>query len=302
MELIQDIEPFTYVTALDLSMAYYHMPLDENLSKLTTFILPFGLFRYKCLPMGLNISPDYFQEKMTKLFQDFTFVKVYMDDVLIFSPGTYHDHLRKLDKVLHRLYSKNLAVNPLKSYWAVKEVDYLGFRLTTKGVLPQPRKVLAITSMDAPRTRRQLRRFIGLVNYYCYMWQRRSHILAPLSSLASKLIPFKWTEEHQKAFEEIKNMVSKEVLLTFPDYSQPFELFTDASDLQCGAVLKQGDKTLAFFSKKLNGAQKNYGVGEKEMLSVVAALQDFRTMVLGYPIHVFVDHQNWTHDKKIRNA
>jgi transposase InsO family protein len=301
-DLIHDIGPYTYVTALDLSMAYYHFELDDHLTQLTTFILPFGLFCYRRLPMGLNISPDLFQEKMMKLFTQFPFVKVYMDDILIFSSGTYNDHLDKVAGVLQALKNKNLAINAEKSYWAVKEVDYLGFRLTPYGVLPQPRKVTAIIAMEAPRTRRQLRRFIGLVNYYRYMWQHRSHILAPLSAMASKIVPFKWTSEHQKAFEEIKQIVGKEVMLTFPDYSKCFDLYTDASDLQCGAVLKQGTNTLAFFSKKLNAAQKNYGVGEKEMLSVVLALQEFRTMVLGYPINVYVDHKNWTHDKVFRNA
>ena len=100
----------------------------------------------------------------------------------------------------------------------------------------------------------------------------------------------------------MKQIVSKEVLLSFPDYGQRFQLCTDASDLQMGAVLKQGNKTLAFFSKKLNDAQKRYGVGEKEMLSIVEALKEFRTMIHGCPIDIYTDHKNRTHDKTLRNA
>ena len=103
------------------------------------------------------------------------------------------------------------------------------------------------------------------------MWQRRSHLIAPLSALIGKGVLFKWKDEHQKAFEEVKRIVSKEVLLAFPDYTQRFQIYTDASDLQLGAILKQGNKTLAFFSKKLTSPQRNYGVGEKEMLSVIEA-------------------------------
>lgn len=301
-DMLQDIGKYKHVTALDLSMGYYHFRLDDKTSDLSTFMLPFGLYKYRRLPMGLSISPDIFQERMAKLFGDLPWVKVYIDDLLIFSDGSYKDHMRKVDKVLERLKSKNLAVNALKSFWAVREVDYLGFRLTPEGVMPQAKKVAAIMNMQPPKNKRQLRGFIGLVNYYRFMWKHRSHILAPLSAMCSKNVPFKWTEEHMKAFQEMKALVSHEVLLSFPDYSRPFELYVDASDLQLGAVLKQGNKTLAFFSKKLNDAQKKYSVGEKEMLSLVEALKEFRTMIYGYPINVYTDHKNWVHDKKISNA
>ena len=300
-DLIQDIGKYKYVTAIDLSMGYYHFVLDEELSAMTTFMLPWGLYRYKRLPMGLNISPDIFQEKISKLFLDKPYARAYMDDLLIWSNGSYEDHLTKVKEVLQRLHEKNLAVNALKSFWAVEEVDYLGFRLTPNGVLPQPKKIKAMVNMARPKTKKQLRGFIGLVNYYRYMWRKRSHLLTPLSEMAGKNKPFKWTEECEKSFREVKKVISEEVLLSFPDYTKKFELYTDASDYQLGAMLKQGNNTLAFFSKKLNAAQKNYGVGEKEMLSVVEALKEFRTMVKGYPIDVYVDHKNWTHDKSMRN-
>ena len=100
----------------------------------------------------------------------------------------------------------------------------------------------------------------------------------------------------------MKKAISRKVLLSFPDYTKRFELYVDASDLQIGAVLKQGNNTLAFFSKKLSDTQKKYGVGEREMLSIVEALKEFHTMIYGYPIDVYTDHLNWTYDKNIRNA
>ena len=195
-----------------------------------------------------------------------------------------------------------MAVNAEKTFWAVGEVDYLGFKLTKNGVTPQPKKIAAITGMKPPRNVKDVRHFIGMVNYYRYMWKRRSHLLAPLSKLTGRNARFEWKEEQQRAFEEIKAAVSKEVLLSFPDYSLPFDLYTDASDKQMGAVLMQGKKTLAFWSRKLNGAQLNYGVGEKEMLSVVEALKEFRTMIFGYEINIYTDHKNWAYDKVYKNA
>ena len=100
MDMIQDIGSFTYVTALDLSMGYYHFRLDDKSSEMSTFVLPFGIYKYRRLPMGLNISPDIFQEKMSRLFADLPFVKIYLDDVLIFSDGTLEDHLKKVEEVL----------------------------------------------------------------------------------------------------------------------------------------------------------------------------------------------------------
>ena len=126
-DMIQDIGQYKYVTALDLSMGYYHFKLDEELSDMSTFILAFGLYNHTRLPMGLSISPDLFQEKMAKLFTDLPHIKVFLDDLLVFSNGSYEDHLLKVNKALARLESKNLAVNALKSFWAVKEVDHLGF-------------------------------------------------------------------------------------------------------------------------------------------------------------------------------
>jgi len=228
--------------------------------------------------------------------------KIYIDDLLIYTKGSFDEHLQAVDEALSRLQSKNMAVNAEKTFWAVKEVDYLGFRLTQQGVMPQPKKVAAIQGMRAPRNKKQMRSFIGLVNFYRYMWRRRSHLLAPLAELAGKKTTFEWTSTHQEAFEAIKAAVSKDALLSFPDYTLPFELYTDASEYQMGAVLMQGTKTLAFWSRKLKPEQKNYSVGEKEMLSVVEALKEFRTMILVYPIHIYTDHKNWTHDKTYRNA
>ncbi len=220
LDLIQDIGQYTYVTAIDLSMGYYHFRLSEDASDKTTFILPWGLYKYLRMAMGLSTSPDFFQGHMYRLFSDKPYVKVYMDDILVFSHGNYSDHLKDVDEALKRLRTKNMAVNAEKTYWAVEEVDYLGFRLTKQGVLPQPKKIRAIQAMQRPRNKKEVRSFIGMVNYYRYMWKKRSHFITPLTDLTKKNVKFEWTEQHQKAFDTIKALVGKEVLLSFPDYSQ----------------------------------------------------------------------------------
>jgi hypothetical protein len=98
---------------------------------------------------------------------------------------------------------------------------------------------------------------------------RRSELLAPLTSMTSKNVKFNWTDEHQKAFENIKKIICREVLFTFPHFSKPFHIYTDASDKQLGAVITQDEKPVAFYSRKLTSAQQRYTTGEQELLSIV---------------------------------
>jgi len=303
-DLIENIGQYTYATCLDLSMGYYHLLLSKAASYLTTFMLPFGCFKYLRLPMGLNISPDIFQRLMTRLLSDLPFVNAYLDDIAIISKGSYYeDHLEKVSMVLERLEKTGLAVNARKSFWATNgPVEYLGFILPPQGIRPQPKKIAAIKSLKAPTNLKQLRRIVGMINYYRYMWKRRSHLLAPLTTLLSTKAKFHWTTECQTAFDKLKEAISTEVMLTFPDYTKPFHLFTDASDYQIGAVLTQEDRPIAFFSRKLNPAQRHYGVGEKEMLSIVETLKEFRTIVYGYPVIVHTDHKNLSYDTNFKTA
>jgi hypothetical protein len=225
-DMLQDIGQYTYVTAIDLSMGFYHFLLDQAAQDMSTFMVPFGLFKFRRLPMGLSVSPDIFQGAMARLFVDCPNVKVYMDDLLIFSHGSFEDHLEKVNEALDRLQKQGMAVNAEKSFWAVKEVDYLGFRLTQQGVKPQMKKVKAILNLKAPKNKRELRRFIGMINYYRFMWRKRSEILTPLTDLTKKLTVFRWTEKHQKAFEEMKRTLCKEELLSFQEIQQsiPFSI------------------------------------------------------------------------------
>jgi hypothetical protein len=153
--------------------------------------------------------------------------------------------------------------NTRKSFFGVNKLEYLGYAIFTEGISPIPKKVEALKAIQIPKTRHQLRRFIGMINYYRDMWRQRSTLLAPLTALTSKGKPFKWEDEHTKCFDAIKRVIGWEVLLAYPDFNAPFEIHTDASKTQLGAVISQGGKPIAFFSRKLNSAQLNYTVIEK---------------------------------------
>jgi hypothetical protein len=205
--------------------------------------------------MGLCNSPDIFQEKINDLMDGLDFVRAYLDDVLIATKNSFEEHLEHLEQVLTRLQSAGLKVNASKSKFCQDKLEYLGYVITRKGIQPNMKKVEAILKIDTPKTRKQLRAFIGMVNYYRDLYPRRSHILAPLSSMTSAKVKWQWTEIHQKAFDEMKQVIAKETLMAFPDFTKPFEIHTDASKVQLGACISQDGNPIAFYSRKLNDAQ-----------------------------------------------
>lgn len=266
------LEGFQWATSLDLNMGYYHIELSPHSKKLCTIVMPWGKYEYQRLPMGLCNSPDIFQEHMSELMLDLEYVRTYIDDLLIFTKGTFEDHLDKLQTVLRRLRKAGLKVNAGKSFFAKIELEYLGYWITRQGIQPLPKKVEAIKNIAPPKTRKQLRSFIGLINYYRDMWSKRSELLAPLSTLTSDKNKWKLTSVEQEAFDKIKQVLSRENLLAFPNFDLPFTIHTDASKTQLGAVISQNNTPIAFYSRKQNPAQTRYTTTERELLSIVETL------------------------------
>ena len=185
------------------------------------------------------------------------------------------------------------------------EVEYLGYILTRNGIKPMPEKISAILVIEPPRNVKELRRFLGMVQYYRDLWERRSEYLAPLTDLVgecghtketrrckTKKKPWHWNDTHQKAFEDIKRTMACDVSLAYPNYSIPFEVYTDASSRQLGAVIVQNNRPLAYFSRKLSETQRKYSVTELELLSRVETLKEFKEILWGQRIKVYTDHKN----------
>ena len=181
-----------------------------------------------------------------------------------------------LSLVLTRLQDVRFTINPLKCEWAVQETNFLGHWLTPEGVKPWPKKIEAILRLQPPVNVKQLRFFLGMVNYYRDMWPRHTHVLAPLTELTGKRT-FVWTPKHQQAFERIKALVTVDALLVFPDPSLPFDVETDASEYQLGSVIKQQGCPVTHYSRKLNSAQRNYTTIEKELADALSRVPTTRT-------------------------
>ncbi len=170
---------------------------------------------------------------------DLEYVRAYIDDLLEFSNHSWTDHLQKLEQVFKRLKSAGLKVNAKKSLIGKIELEYLGYWITREGIQPMPKKVKAILALQPPKDKRQLRRFIGMINFYRDMWIHWSEILAHLTELTSKTTKWQWTKRQEKAFQTIKKVLSKEVLLAYSHFDKEFQIHTDASHTQLGAVISK---------------------------------------------------------------
>jgi len=219
--------------------------------------------------MGIAGSPDIFQAKMSELMVVLESVKTYLDDPFCITRASLEDHLEKLREVLTRLQEAGLKVNARKSKFCGKETQYLGYVLTTDGIKPQQKKVQAVLALIPPTGVKDLHRFLGMVQYYRDLWAKRSDMLAPLTclvgecghtkvtkALKTKKVPWHWDEVHQKAFN-IKTIIARDVSLAYPDYSKEFEIYTDASSRQMGALITQQNRPIAFFSGKLSTTQQS---------------------------------------------
>ncbi|KAH9181379.1 hypothetical protein AeNC1_016645, partial [Aphanomyces euteiches] len=154
-----------FKTVIDLVMGYFGRVLAEENRECTAIILPFGKYVYKRLPMGLASSSDEFHSTMLHVLGDLDYVLVYLDDIMVVSDN-FNDHLVHLDVVFARLCEYGMMVNPQKCRIAAPEVEYLGYMLTPDGIRPIESKVDAIIKIAPPKTRRQLKRFLGMINYY----------------------------------------------------------------------------------------------------------------------------------------
>ena len=199
-----------------------------------------------------------------------------------------------MDKVLQRLAEVGLKVNIENSFFGQTETEYLGFWVSNNGLRPLSHKVEAIKSIDVPTKLCDVWRFVGLVNYYRYMWRKRAHTLSPLTKLFSMKVKFKWKDIENNAFAAMTKIVGLDVLLSYPNFIIFKIIHTEASNMKLEGIMSQDGKPTAFYSRKLTPAQINYTKTEKELLIIVETLKEFRTIFLGHRITVYTDHKNIT--------
>jgi len=222
---------------------------------------------------------------------------VYLDDILIFSKSL-EEHQNHVSQVLQRLLENKLYVKSEKCEFHQERVSFLGYIIKQGRLEADPGKILAVTEWPVPTTRKELQRFLDFANFYRRFIKNYSKVAAPLSSLTSIKVKFSWTTEANDAF--LKSLFTSAPILIQPDSSKQFVVEVDASDIGVGAVLSQtagpNNKLhpCAFFSRRLSPAERNYDVGNRELLAVKMALEEWRHWLEGseLPFLVWTDHKN----------
>ena len=294
----------TIFTKLDLRNAYHLVRIREGDEWKTAFKTTLGHFEYLVMPFGLTNAPAVFQALINDVLRDMLnqFVYVYLDDILIFSRNQ-EEHDRHVRRVLQRLLENKLFVKAEKCEFSVPSVSFLGYILGRGQLAPDPAKIEAVRAWQRPGTRKQLQQFLGFANFYRRFIRNYSKVAAPLTQLTSTAFPFAWTPEADVAFNKLRELFTSAPVLVHPNSSLQFIVEVDASSSGIGAVLSQrcpSDQKVhpcAFFSRKLSSAERNYDVGNRELLAIVAALQEWRHWLEGseVPFLVLTDHKNLTY-------
>jgi len=269
-------------SVLDLNSAYFQIPLSPRSRRITAFCTPFGLFEFNKLPMGISVGSQGLSRVVDELFADQKnhFVFNYLDDLIVYS-RSFEDHARHLRIVLDKLQSAGFTLNIEKVTLAVPQIKYLGHLLSARGVSVLPDRVEVIKAYPRPQNLRALRRFLGMVGFYARFIPHFSQCAAPLHDLKKKGRQLVWTDQHQNAFDALKKALCESPVLQIPDFSGEFVLVTDASDLGISAVLNQQVGTdlapIAYYSRLLSPAERNYTIYEKECLAVLSGCDKFRS-------------------------
>ena len=282
-------------TKLDLSQAYQQLQLDQESRKYVVINTHKGLFRYTRLPYGISSAPGIFQKVMESLLQGIPQVTVYLDDILI-SGETEAAHLQSLGEVLKRLARAGLRVKKHKCEFMVPSVTYLGHIIDAQGLHPLPDKVEAIQQAPAPRNVTELKSYLGLLTYYGKFLPNLATRLASLYRLLSKDVPWRWTDQHAKAFDDSKKLLLSANLLVHFNPKFPLLLACDASAYGMGAVLAHrmpdgSEKPIGYASRTLNSAERNYSQLEKEGLSCIFGIKKFYSYLLGHSFTLITDHK-----------
>ncbi|XP_063390383.1 uncharacterized protein LOC134676003 [Cydia fagiglandana] len=297
-ELLQSTGRHCYISTIDLRSGYWQVSVNPADRDKTSVITPFGTYRFVRMPFGLKNAPATFQRLMDKFksgasLQNTT-VLAYLDDLLVIS-DSFEKHLQDLQLVFDRLRQFGLRANREKCVFACKEVKYLGHLITPDGIKPDNGKIEAILAMKEPTNLKHLRTFLQTCAWFRKFVPNFSAVAQPLTKLTKKNEPWKWQDEQQQAFTELKTRLTSAPILVQADYSKQFILRTDSSNYALGACLMQGEghdeRPIEYASRLLTPAERRYSTTERECLAVIWAVEKYRPYIDGHTVLVKTDHQ-----------
>ena len=284
-----------WFSTLDLASGYWQVAMDPKDRDKTAFCTHCGLFQWLVMPFGLSNAPATFERLMETVLGDIQWrhCLIYLDDVIAFG-NDFQKALCNLEMVLKRLQRAHLRLKPKKCHLFEQSVEYLGHVVTAEGVKPCPSKVDAVRKWPPLTSVGDVRSFLGLCNYYRRFMKQYSEVSAPLTRLTRNDTPWHWGKTEQQAFENLKDLLTSDHVLAYPNRHGLFILDTDASLYGMGAVLSQmqdgEERVICYGSKSFSRSQEKYCTTKRELLAVVHFVTQYRSYLVGHHFVIRTDH------------
>jgi hypothetical protein len=283
-ETLRQLAKARCYTKLDVRAAFHRMRMTEGDQWKTAFRTRIGSFEWLVCPFGLTGAPAHFQRWINTVLGDAldVFCSAYMDDIIIYTDGDDEDYYRKVNIIIHRMLAAGLNIDLAKCAFNVTEVKYLGFIIEAGvGIKVDPEKVEAIAAWEEPENASAVRSFLGFANFYREFAPQFTDIAAPLNDLTRRGAPWQWEAAHQSAFDRIKEILICAPVLAMYDSELETVVEADSSGYGLGGVVSQVGHDgllcpIGFFSRKLNSAEINYEIHDKELLSIISTVKHFR--------------------------
>lgn len=281
---------FTKFAKIDLSSAYWQIPLTDESKKITTINTPFGLYAFNRLPFGIKTASSIFQETMESILEHENEIIIYQDDILL-GGKDINDLQQRLQNVISKLEKNGISINYTKTVLMADELKFLGMKISRHGLSPDNTLVEKIKKMNEPTCKKEVDIFVGLINYYGRFIKNLAEILHPITELKKDNNKFYWTNIHQKSFDKLKQIISEYPIVQTYNPNKELTVSTDASENTIGSVLTQEDHPVIYLSRKLTSNERNYSTIEKEALAIVWTLKRAKNFLLGRHFKLKCDHQ-----------
>ncbi|XP_064468401.1 uncharacterized protein K02A2.6-like [Ornithodoros turicata] len=279
---------------LDARAGYWQAPLARESQEYTTFLTPFGRFQFQRLPFGISTAPEFFQREMHRILEGLEGQACLQDDIIVFG-RTKDEHDQNLQRVLSRLQNAGITLNTKKCAFSRNEVKFLGHIVSDQGIKVDPEKLKAVIQLRPPQNVSEVRSFLGMVNHLAKFLPGLAEQSKPLRDLLRQDAMWQWGDAQQRAFDHIKESLTKTPVLVHYNPREPHTLSVDASSYGLGAVLLQETqgqrRPVAYASRALTETEQRYAQIEKEALAITWASSHFRTYLLGLRYHIETDHK-----------
>ena len=304
-EILTKFDKDVYFSKIDLSKGFWQIPVAKDCRHMTAFTTTKGAYQFKKTPFGLVNSPATFNKMMRKLLSDAKDIEHYVDDIMAHTL-TWEGHLAALRDLFSRVSSAGLTIKPSKCMIGFQEIDFVGHLVGNGKLEMEEEKIDKIRNAPQPKTKKQVRSFLGLTGFYRRFIPGYAQIASPLTDLTKRGLPnnVHWGSREQKAFETLKEMLTQSPILRLPDFTRKFWVQSDASESGLGACLLQefddGMFPIAYASKKLLQRERNYSTIERECLGLVFAIKKFEMYLYGKEFVLHTDHRPLAYIQKCK--